>query len=190
MPPRANLAEFAASADPDDAEETNHPDYVLVGEELDVPAGDKSEDPRSRRGQAQHEPAGFSRGVIDGGCSAPEGEAQDRQNKARSAKDCEDATASDLNRGLYARSQYVHRVETTLQGELALGGRVSAFLSEAVSVDAKPPGDLQRKPLQRHHVDDWSQSFIDRRRFQGNRRFETHGRGTDGKGRHADLVEG
>src|SRR5256885_1354908 len=80
--------------------------------------------------------------------------------------------------------------EWILQGELALGGRVSAFLSEAVSVDAKPPGDLQRQPLQRHHVNDWSQSFIDRRRFQGNRRFETHRRGTDGKGRHADLVEG
>src|SRR5207302_971551 len=110
-------------------------------------------------------------------------------NKARSAKDGEDAAASNLNRGLHRRSQYVHKVETTLQAELALRGRVSTLFSEAVRIDAKAPRHLQRQPLQGHDVDDGSQMFIDRRRFQGNRRFETRGRGTDGNGRHADLME-
>src|SRR2546425_13096288 len=56
---------------------------------------------------------------------------------------------------------------TTLEGELGLGRGVTAGLAEAVGIDAELPGHLQRQPLQRHHVDDWSQPFIDRRRFSG-----------------------
>jgi hypothetical protein len=38
-------------------------------------------------------------------------------------------------------------VETALQAELALGGCISAFLSEAVRVNANAPRCFQRQPL-------------------------------------------
>src|SRR5438067_10403559 len=50
--------------------------------------------------------------------------------------------------------------EWILQAELALRGRVSALLSEAVRIDVKPPGHLERQPLQGHDVDDRSQTFV------------------------------
>src|SRR5437660_6073690 len=64
---------------------------------------------------------------------------------------------------------------TALEDEFGLGRGVTADLAEAVRIDAEPPGQLQRQPLQRHHVDDGSQTFIDRRRFQRNRGFQTRG---------------
>src|SRR3989442_14199796 len=78
----------------------------------------------------------------------------------------------------------------SLEDELGLGRGVTADLAEAVRVNAAASRHFQRQQLQRHHVDDWSQSFIDRRRFRGKRGFETPARVTERQGRRTDLVDG